>query len=140
MNPEPPGQERFYILLGAGIIFSVFTILIIVGKVAAAAGMQVDTVVMMVKVVIAVVGVVIAVVAVIVIIYSIAVAAVTAPQVAVLGLSLGGFIILSVFAALSAPWVLIYSGFSHSNSESGPDRISSYRRTQNDNSYCIQYF
>ncbi|XP_047194787.1 uncharacterized protein LOC118102927 isoform X2 [Hippoglossus stenolepis] len=129
VNPEPLDQERFYIFLGALIMTAVIIIVITVGK--AAAGRKVANVVIRVIVVIVVV----------VVIYSIAVVTATAPAVAVLGLLLGGSIILSVFAALSAPWVLIYSGFSHSNSESGPDSISSYRRSsQNDNSYYIQYF
>ncbi|XP_034424831.1 uncharacterized protein LOC117751902 isoform X2 [Hippoglossus hippoglossus] len=133
VNPEPLGQERFSILLGALIMTAVIILVITVGKAAAAAGRKVANVVIRVIVVIAAV--------VVVVVYSIAVVTATAPAVAVLGLLLGGSIILSVFAALSAPWVLIYSGFSHSNSESGPDSISSYRRSsQNDNSYYIQYF
>ncbi|XP_035005448.2 uncharacterized protein LOC118102933 [Hippoglossus stenolepis] len=111
VSPEPLSQERFYILLGALIMTAVIILVITVGKAAAAAGWTVANVVIRVIVVIAAV--------VIVVIYSIAVATATAPAVAVLGLLLGGSIILSVFAALSAPWVLIYSGFSQSNSESG---------------------
>ncbi|XP_062239581.1 uncharacterized protein LOC133949656 [Platichthys flesus] len=130
VNPELNGQERFYILLGAGIML---TVIMIVGTAAAAAGRKVANVVIRVIVVIAAVVV-------IVIVYSITVASATAPDAAVLGLLLGGSIILSVFAALSAPWLLIYSGSCQSNSERRPDSISSYRRSQNDNSYCIQYF
>ncbi|XP_053271737.1 uncharacterized protein LOC128429898 isoform X1 [Pleuronectes platessa] len=101
VNPEPLRQERFYILLGAGIMTAGIILVIVV----------------------------IAAVVVIVIVYSIVVATATAPEAAVLGLLLGGSIMLSVFAALSAPCVLIYTGFCQSNSESRPDSISSYRST-----------
>ncbi|XP_053271735.1 uncharacterized protein LOC128429896 isoform X2 [Pleuronectes platessa] len=132
VNPEPQDQERFYILLGAGIMF---TVILIVGTAAAAAaaGRKVANVVIRVIVVIAAVVV-------IVIVYSITAATATAPDAAVLGLLLGGSIIFSVFAALSAPCVLIFYGFCQSNSERRPDSISSYRRSPNDNSYYIQYF
>ncbi|XP_047194905.1 uncharacterized protein LOC124851113 isoform X2 [Hippoglossus stenolepis] len=118
VNPEPLGQERFYISLGAGIMTAVIIIVIIVAMTATLLGMQEYTAVITVIVVIAVLFSI----AVVVCSITAATAAVTA------GLLSGGSILFAVFVALSAYCIPTCSSVSPSNSESGSDSSSSSSR------------